>query len=115
MTSVNETDAPIDVALDDVFSYDPYEYLNQDVLWLSQSGVPMWVDKMDITHAREAAHYLLSHSTGFILVCEAALSVRIYDDTETTLSDVLKLISQRPQEWIRTTPLFQALQLRARV
>ncbi|MFI7042656.1 hypothetical protein ACIBI0_38765 [Microbispora rosea] len=82
-------------------------YLNQGDVWMSKAG-PYPIASMDVVYRRRALHWLTRNSAELFrwFTNEAYVEAPETPDLET----LIKWIDSRPSNWIKTTPLYRALQ-----
>lgn len=81
-------------------------YLNQRDYWMSKGG-GFPIRDMDPVYRRRAIHWLTRNSAEIYRLW----TVEAYVDGEEapTLEDLVSWIDARPQNWVKTTPLYQEL------
>lgn len=83
------------------------EYLNQGEVWMSKSGLFLIAQMTDMYKIR--AMRWLTKNCGEIFR-HYTLELDMSAETPPTLETRIKWIDTRPSNWIRTTPLFLALE-----
>lgn len=86
---------------------DVYTYLHQDKHWQSERGL-IEIQMMSPDHAGLAAQTLTKNATAMIHLVEVKTDAEAREGLA-ELSDVISLISQNPQTWIKNTPLYRSL------
>lgn len=83
------------------------EYLGQTEVWMSKAG-EFPIDKMDPVYRRRALHWMTRNSAELFRVCN--MEEFVDGDVEPDLETIIKWIDARPSNWVKTTPLYLALQ-----
>ena len=94
-------------AVPDINTLNVHEYLGQGEMWMSKrGGFP--IREMDAVYRRRALHWLTRNCSEIFRFY--TLEEYVDGDTAPTLDTIISWIDARPSNWIRTMPLYQALQ-----
>lgn len=97
---------------------DLIDYLNQDSVWMSNDGTSESIDGMGDVWRRNASRWMINHAESLWVATQVAAltrglaavssifgAMKIESDLVRTLSEI-----SRPDQWVKSTPLYRALQ-----